>query len=86
MDRCGKRQQVGESKLDDSKKNQFPTASTPCARQRMMTTALVQMGLISYCYAEGESVRFCGPHRKASLDLCVFKEGKTKKRKSGAAL
>ncbi|XP_009274431.1 PREDICTED: ankyrin repeat domain-containing protein SOWAHC [Aptenodytes forsteri] len=35
----------------------------------MTTTALVQRGLISYCYAEGESVRFCAPHRKASLDL-----------------
>lgn len=41
--------------------------------------------LLLHCYTE-ESVRSCGPYRKASLDLCVFKEEKTKKWNSGAAL
>lgn len=69
MDRCGKKQQVG-IKTRWQKRNQFLTASTPCTRQRMMTTVLLQIGLISYCHAGRESVQFCGFEKGLSWPVC----------------
>lgn len=64
----------GQSGRDDREET---SSSQSVLHVQGMTTALVQMRLISYCYTE-ESVRSCDPYRKASLDLCVFQGRKNK--------